>query len=138
MDKLTYRQQALIILLESDNDVFRKRTFVPHLMDQKMWKYTNSLVDGNCQWFGGRTTRKNTKERGKIHQSKLGFESQLKMITHENLEHTEYRMNRQAIKIYLMATLSRKYDMRMLHRIIGRIETKHGLQLREGMEHEGY
>jgi hypothetical protein len=129
-EDLTYRQVVLLKLLSSDEIVFKKRTFVPKLLSQKEWKYCNSLVDGNCMWFGGHTTRKDSKTRGKVHQKNLGLGRQLKLIVHNNPTHTEYKMNKDAIKQYLLTTLSRKFNMRKLSKVISELEEEFSVDLR--------
>lgn len=129
-EDLTFRQRVLLKLLSSPEVVFKKRTFVPKLLSAKEWKYCNSLVDGNCMWFGGETTRKDTKERGTVHKTNLGLSKQLKLIVHNNPTHTEYKMNKNAIKQYLLTTLSRKYNMRKLGKVITELEEEFDIDLR--------
>jgi len=128
--KLTYRQMALILLLKSRRNLFTKKTFVPTLMDQKLWKYTNSLVENNCLWFGGRTTRKNSKDRKHIHQAELGFEKNMNLIEHMDDTHRVYKINRDNIKRYLLACLAKKYQFTELEEIIGQIEKKYKIVLK--------
>lgn len=134
LDKITIRQKVLLKLLTRDKDVFSKRTFVPSLLSEKEWKYCNSLVHGNCLWFGGRTTRKETTERAKVHKKELGLDNQTKLITHENPNHTRYRMHRKAIKKYLLTALSNKYNMRDLIGVIKALEKDYKIKLRDYVE----
>jgi len=132
--KLTYRQKVLIKLLQYDGQTFTKRSFVPGLMDQRDWKYTNSLVDGNCLWFGGRTTRKDTKERGRVHQKELGFRNRIKLIQHADASHRTYRMNKDNIKKYLLATISKKVIFTKVDTAIESIEKEFEVKLRNIVE----
>lgn len=127
---LTFRQIVLLKLLQASNETFQKRTFVPGLMSPKEWKYCNSLVDGNCLWFGGQTVRKNTIERAKVHHEELGFDNKLKLITHADASHRTYKMNKENIKRYLLATLSKKHTFGVLPKILDEIEEEYQVNLR--------
>ncbi|MBW3011364.1 hypothetical protein KY326_04040 [Candidatus Woesearchaeota archaeon] len=127
---LTFRQIVLLKLLQASTETFQKRTFVPKLLNAKEWKYCNSLVDGNCLWFGGQTTRKETTKRAVVHHSELGFENKLKLITHADASHRTYKMDKDNIKRYLLATLSKKYNFGVLPKILDGIEEEYQINLR--------
>lgn len=129
--KLTYRQKVLLKLLKYDGQIFSKRSFVPTTMDERDWKYTNSLVDGNCLWFGGRTTRKDTKERGRVHQKELGLRNKLKLIVHADANHRSYRMNKDSIKKYLLATVSKKMSFSNIGNAVDSMEQEYDVKLRD-------
>jgi len=132
--KLTFRQKVLLELLKyqhnSKQDIFTKRTFVPTIFNKKMWKYTNSLVYGNAIWFGGRTTRKKTVERGKVHHKELGFDNQMKIIEHASPNHRLYRINVEQIKRYLLATISKKVVFSKIDTVVSNIEQEYEVELR--------
>lgn len=129
--KLTYRQKVLLKLLKYGGQMFTKRSFVPNTMDERDWKYTNSLVDGNCLWFGGRTTRKDTKERGRVHQKELGLRNKLKLIVHADTSHRTYRMNKDNIKKYLLATVSKKVPFSRIENAVDNMEQEYDVKLRD-------
>lgn len=132
-DELTFRQVVLLKVLKSGVEKFTKKTMVPKVLDRKEWKYCNSLVDGNCLWFGGQTTRKDSTERQPVHQEQLGFENKLKLITHADATHRTYKAHRENIKRYLLATLSRKYTFGKLPEVIEFLEEKFEIELRNIM-----
>ena len=132
--ELTYRQEVLLKLLkfhkEHNKRTFKKRILVPTILDSAEWKYCNSMVDGNCLWFGGNTTRKNTKDRQIVHKKELGLGKKLKLISHANSTHTKYRLNPNNIKKYLLAALAKKYTLTELTSIITQLEKDYDIKLR--------
>jgi hypothetical protein len=129
MIKLTFRQKVLLELLNYNEPTFRKRTFVPLKFQQREWKYCNSLVFSNCQWFGGTTTRKKSTERGKVHMKELGFDGQVRLIEHAD---RVYRLNKDNIRKYLLATISKKANFTSgLLGEIDAIEKEYNVKLRE-------
>ena len=129
--ELTERQKVLLKLLRHSDDtgvtIFKKRTFP---FTEKEWKFLNSLVDGNCLWFGGMTTRKNTKERAKVHRENLGFDNEMKMITHTDVSHRTYQLHRENIVRYLLTTISKKVNLSKLDGVLTDIEDEYKTNLR--------